>query len=46
MTKGDDRDLPHLPVADGAWDDAVEISGDEDWITTEPQLRLDGDPRM
>ena len=35
---------PHLPVEDQAWAAAIEISGDEAWLTTEPQLGLDGEP--
>ncbi|WP_166784640.1 MULTISPECIES: hypothetical protein [unclassified Cryobacterium] len=34
----------HLPVADEAWGDAVELTGDEPWLSTEPQLGLDGEP--
>ena len=36
--------LPHLQVEDQAWAAAEEISGDEEWLTTEPQLGLDGEP--
>ena len=36
--------LPHLPVEDQSWAAAVEISGDEACLTTEPQPGLDGEP--
>jgi hypothetical protein len=42
MNSADDREPLHLPVADEAWGETVEISGDEDWITTEPALHVLG----
>lgn len=42
MSNADDYDPPRLPVSDAAWNDAAEISGEEWWLTTEPDLHLLG----
>jgi len=33
-----------LPVSDAEWIDSVAFTGVEEWASTEPQLRLGGEP--
>lgn len=40
MSDAKDGETAKLPVGDDAWAAGVELSGDEDWLSTEPQLGL------